>query len=260
MRRLGEAARNPGRSQKNDRSEVSGLNTESFKSIAERADSDTIYSILSRSLRVDWKEYVALVAKLRGKGLFPILVGVILSQNTSDKNSIRAFEKLRAEIGVGIDDILRARLEDIEASIREAGLWKQKAAAIKRAAEEISKAGGEKYLSSEDPVRLREFLLSIKGIGFKTVDVFLSVAREAPFFAIDTHAMRIAIRWGLIRRRSYGEASRAFLELFGPQRAEETHRLLIALGRRYCRARKPLCGECPVRDLCPSSSKYLGKS
>lgn len=236
------------------------LSTETPRSIAERADGETIYSILSRSLRVDWSEYVALVAKLKSNGFFPILVGVILSQNTSDRNSIKAFESLRVKIGIGINDILRARLEDIEISVKKAGLWKQKAATIKRAAEEISRAGGEEYLTSEDPARLREFLLSIKGIGFKTADVFLSVARGAPFFAVDTHAMRIALRWGLVKRRSYGEASRALLELFGPQRAEESHRLLIALGRRYCRARNPACSICPVKDLCPSSSKYLGES
>lgn len=229
------------------------------RSIAERAGGDAIYSILSKSLKVDWSEYVALVAKMRSNGLFPILVGVILSQNTSDRNSIRAFEKLRERVGVGLEDILRASVDDIETAIREAGLWKQKASTIKRAAEAISRAGGEDYLLREDPLKLREFLLSIRGIGSKTADVFLSVARGAPFFAIDTHAMRIALRWGLIRRRSYDDASKALLTLFGPERAEEAHRLLIALGRRYCRARDPRCFECPLRDLCPSSSKYLGE-
>ena len=232
---------------------------EMVRSILEKADGEKIYSILSRSLRVDWNEYVALVARLKGPDLFSILVGVILSQNTSDRNSIRAFERLMSSVGVGLNDILRASVEDIERAIREAGLWRQKAATIKRAAEAISRAGGEDYLSREDPDKLRDYLLSIKGIGRKTADVFLSVARGAPFFAIDTHAMRIALRWGLTGRRSYEEASRAFLKLFGPERAEESHRLLIALGRRYCRARNPRCGECPVRDLCPSSQRYLGK-
>ncbi len=228
-------------------------------SIVERADGDTIYSILSKSLKVDWREYVALVAKVKGEGLFPILVGIILSQNTSDRSSIKAFEKLRNSVGVSLNDILRANVDDIGNAIREAGLWKQKAETIKRAAEAISRTGGEDYLSREDPERLRSFLLSIKGIGFKTADVFLSVARGAPLFAIDTHAMRIALRWGLIERRSYAEASKALLKLFGPERSEEAHRLLIALGRRYCRARNPRCSECPVRDLCPSSAIYLGR-
>jgi len=226
-------------------------------SILERADGDTIYSILSKSLKIDWREYIALVAKARSNGLFPILVGIILSQNTSDRSSIKAFEKLRSSIGVSLDDILRASIDDIGKAIKEAGLWRQKAETIKRAAEAISRMGGEDYLSREDPERLRSFLLSIKGIGFKTADVFLSVARGAPLFAIDTHAMRIAMRWGLIEKRSYTEASKALLRLFGPERAEEAHRLLIALGRRYCRARNPRCNECPVRDLCPSSAIYL---
>jgi len=233
------------------------LHSKNTESIIERADGDTIYSILSKSIKVDWREYVVLVAKARSHGLFPILVGIILSQNTSDRSSIKAFEKLRNSVGVDLDDILKASIDDIGKAIREAGLWRQKAETIKRAAEAISRIGGEDYLSKEDPERLRSFLISIKGIGFKTADVFLSVARGAPLFAIDTHAMRIAMRWGLIEKRSYADASKALLRLFGPERAEEAHRLLIALGRRYCRARNPRCNECPVRDLCPSSAIYL---
>ncbi len=74
-------------------------------------------------------------------------------------------------------------------------------------------------------------------------------------FAVDTHAMRVALRWGLARRRDYMEVSRALLEYFGAERAEEAHRLLIALGRRVCKARSPRCWECPLASYCPSSSK-----
>ncbi|MEM4971993.1 MAG: hypothetical protein QXE01_12160, partial [Sulfolobales archaeon] len=86
-----------------------------------------------------------------------------------------------------------------------------------------------------------------------------SVVRGAPYFAVDTHAMRIAIRWGLVSRRSYEEASKALLEFFGGERAEEAHRLLIALGRRYCRSRNPLCGECPINIYCPSYEVFWRK-
>jgi len=223
-------------------------------SIAERVGGDEIYRVLRERLEVDWRDYVALVALATGSGPFSVLVGVILSQNTSDRNSIEAFNTLRERVGVGLGDILRASVEEIEDSIRRAGLWRQKARTIKRAADAIARMGGEDYLLREDPGRLREFLLSIEGIGYKTADVFLSVVRKAPYFAVDTHAMRIALRWGLISRRSYEEASRALLEFFGPERAEEAHRLLIALGRRYCRARKPLCSVCPVNAYCPSAS------
>jgi len=227
-----------------------------MESIAERVDGDTIYRILSERLNISWRNYVALVALNRGSGPFSVLVGIILSQNTSDRNSIEAYRSLKARVGDRLEDILRTDTREIEAAIRRAGMWRQKAATIKRAAEAIARMGGEDYLLREDPWRLREFLLSIEGIGYKTADVFLSVVRKAPVFAIDTHAMRIAIRWRLISRKNYQEASQALLRFFGGERAEQAHRLLIALGRDYCRARNPRCGECPVRDYCPSSGAY----
>ncbi|MEM0283738.1 MAG: endonuclease III [Sulfolobales archaeon] len=223
-------------------------------SIADRVSGSEILRILSENLMIDWKQYTALVAKRFSDGsLFPILVGVILSQNTNDRNSIKAYMLLRERIGVKIEDILRASLEEIEELIKPAGLWKQKAEAIKRSAEVIRDLGGEEFLAREDPEKIRMKLLEIKGVGKKTVDVFLSVARRAPYFAVDTHAMRIALRWGLVKRRNYDEASKALREYFGSDNAEKAHQLLIALGRRYCRARKPLCSECFLKSICPSS-------
>ncbi len=223
--------------------------------IADVIGGGEVFRILSEAFRVDVGEYVVLVAHSLGEGAFPVLVSVILSQNTNDRNSIKAFLTLRERVGVRLEDILGASVEDIANAIRVAGLWRQKAETIKRVAEHVARLGGENFLLREDPFRVREELLKVKGVGFKTVDVFLSVVRRAPVFAVDTHAMRIALRWGLARRRDYMEVSRALLEYFGAERAEEAHRLLIALGRRVCKARSPRCWECPLASYCPSSSK-----
>ncbi len=226
-----------------------------MRSIAERAAGPEVLERLKRALRVDWREYTALVAEKRGEGAFSVLVGVILSQNTNDKNSIRAFMNLKRKVGVKLSDIVEASFESIAEAIKPAGLWKQKAETIKAAAEAVNALGGEKFLLEEDPIRLREKLLSVKGVGAKTVDVFLSVVRKAPFFAVDTHAMRIALRWGLSDKKNYDKVSRALLEYFGSEKAEEAHRLIISLGRKYCTARSPRCPECPLTDICPSSSR-----
>jgi endonuclease-3 len=223
--------------------------------IADVISGGEVFRVLSEAFRVDVGEYVVLVAYSLGGGAFPVLVSVILSQNTNDRNSIKAFLTLRERVGVRLEDILRASVDDIASSIRVAGLWRQKAETIKRVAEHVARLGGEDFLLREDPFRVREELLKVKGVGFKTVDVFLSVVRRAPVFAVDTHAMRVALRWGLARRRDYMEVSRALLEYFGAERAEEAHRLLIALGRRVCKARSPRCWECPLASYCPSSSK-----
>lgn len=227
-----------------------------MSSISERAPGSEVLERLRRTLNVDWRRYTALVAERRGEGAFSVLVGVILSQNTNDRNSIKAFMNLKERVGVKLSDILEANVDDIAEAIKPAGLWKQKAEAIKAAAETINALGGERFLLEEDPERLRDILLTVKGVGAKTVDVFLSVVRKAPFFAVDTHAMRIALRWGLSDKRSYDRVSRALLEYFGPENAEEAHRLIISLGRTYCTARSPRCPECPLTDICPSSLKH----
>ena len=225
-----------------------------MKSIAEKASGKEVYKRLEESINPDWREYVVLVAdKLDGdKHPFAILAAIILSQNTSDKNSIKAYYRLREIIGVSPEAILEAPLDKLVEAIRPAGLPNQKARSLKEAAKRILEAGGEHILLEMPWEKLREFLLSIPGVGEKTADVFLSVKRRAPVFAVDTHAMRIAKRWGLVPPNAgYREVSRALLEFFGPEKSEEAHRLIIALGRKYCRARNPLCSECPLRDICP---------
>ena len=224
-------------------------------SISDRASGRLVLEILRSSLNVDWKDYVALVAyKLDGRP-FAVLVAVILSQNTNDKLSIKAYKNLRREIGVKPEEILRAGPEKVEKAIRIAGLARQKSKAIVELARRVMEWGGEEYLLREETSILRAKLLEIPGVGPKTVDVFLSLVRRDPnVFAVDTHAARIAKRWGLVKgNASYDNVSRALREFFGPESGDEAHRLLIALGRTYCKARKPLCGSCPVRELCPSA-------
>ena len=195
---------------------------------------------------------MVLIALNEDRRPFAVLAAIILSQNTSDKNSIKAYRSLRNRIGVDPQSIERASLEEIEEAIRPAGLARQKAAALKRIALKVLELGGEEALDKMDPEVLKREMLQVKGIGPKTVDVFLAAYRGVSVFAVDTHARRIAVRWGLARpNASYDEVSKALLEFFGPDRAEEAHRLLIALGRLYCKARNPRCSECPLKDVCP---------
>lgn len=232
-------------------------------SIAETASGSEVFERLRRSLKVDWRDYVALVAfEHDGKEHpFAVLAGIILSQNTNDKNSIRAYMQLRERIGVAPEDILSASEDELVEAIRPAGLARQKARALREAARRILEAGGEKILLEMPWRELREFLLSIPGVGKKTADVFLQLVRKAPVFAVDTHAARIARRWGLVGDKAgYDETSRALLEFFGPERSEDAHRLLIALGRTYCKARNPRCAECPLRDICPYPRGCTGKT
>lgn len=230
-------------------------------SIAERASGREVYERLRSSLQPRSDEYVVLVAAERDGNPYAVLAAIILSQNTSDKNSIRAYLRLRERLGgVTPEKVLSIPEEELVELIRPAGLPRGKARALREAARRLLERGGERYLAEAPPEELRRFLLSIPGVGKKTADVFLSFYRKAPVFAVDTHALRIAKRWGLVGEKAgYDEASRALLEFFGPELAEEAHRLIIALGRRYCRARSPRCRECPLRDICPYAEKLAAR-
>ena len=216
-----------------------------------------VYEVLKKSVGYSEDEYVVLVARKMSSNPFLLLVSIILSQNTSDKNSIKALKRFVEMVGTNCTDVVKTPRNVIEEAIRPAGLYKQKTDTIIRLASEICKVG-EDFLLKAPIDEVRRFLKSVKGIGNKTIDVFLSVARKAPVFAVDTHAMRIARRWGLVGdRASYEEVSKALLRFFGEDKAEEAHRLLISLGRRYCTARKPRCRECPLREACPYARRLL---
>jgi len=218
-----------------------------------RIDGRTALEILRKHVNVEKDKFVVTVAEEEGP--FAVLVGIILSQNTNDKNAIEALRRLKERVGLKPEDIVRASVEEVIEAIRPAGLYRQKAAAIIRLARGLLERGGEEYLRRAPPGELREWLQGIPGIGAKTVDVFLASVRGVPVFAVDTHAFRVAQRWGLVERRRYSEASKALLEYFGPEHALEAHRLVIAFGRSYCRARNPRCGECPLAAYCPSAQR-----
>ncbi|MGC9072406.1 MAG: endonuclease III domain-containing protein [Acidilobus sp.] len=216
------------------------------------ADGVTVFEILRKAVEIRPSEFAALHA-LRD-GPYGVLVAIILSQNSNDKNTIAAYEDLRRATGLRPERVL-ALGDKLRYVIRKAGMTRQKSSAI-RALSELVIRRGEEFLKEVPPNEVKSALLGIRGIGPKTVDVFLSLYRRAPVFAVDTHARRIAVRWGLVKKgTSYEEVSRALLYFFGPDRADEAHRLVIAFGRTYCKARNPRCRECPLKDLCPSAVK-----
>ena len=215
-------------------------------------DGKTAYRILKGVLSIRPEDFAALHALPDGP--YGILVAVILSQNSNDKNTIRAYERLKEATSLDPERVLSLG-EGLKEIIRPAGMVSQKSQAIIGLSRLVLERGVE-FLERGDPDEVRRALTSIRGIGQKTVDVFLSLYRKVPVFAVDTHARRVATRWGLVRRgASYEEVSRALLEFFGPDVADEAHRLVIAFGRRYCRARNPRCDECPLSQYCPSARR-----
>ncbi len=185
------------------------------------------------------------------------MVATIITQNTNEKNSFRAWHRLVERVDVEPKTIAEMSLEELAELIRPAGLHYQKARAIKELAKLILREyGGDASKILELPLEeARRKLTSIPGIGWKTVDVVLSMYGK-PTIGVDTHIMRVAIRLGFAGKRSYEEVRRKLMELYDPGEYHRVHLLLILLGRRYCKARNPDCENCPVKDYCPY---YMGR-
>jgi len=182
------------------------------------------------------------------------LILAILSQNTRDMYAYTAYRNLEEMIGLSIDDIIRADEESIAEAIRPAGLQMEKARRLREAARFVAGIGGSLKPILDLPLNeARARLMEIKGIGRKTADVILLFYGGKPVIPVDTHVRRVSARLGLTNRGAGYEEIRGRLEsLYKPEDYMDVHLLLIALGRSFCRSRKPRCSLCPANDICPS--------
>jgi len=181
-----------------------------------------------------------------------VLVRGILSQNTSDVNSDRAYESLRDRFPAW-SDIAQAEEDAVRDSIRSGGLAEQKAKTIKAVMEMFCRNGGASLdeLSDMKPAEAEEELTAIKGIGIKTARLVLLFGFGWPVFVVDTHVHRVSRRLRLVPENATRAKSHVLLDdLIPDARKYEAHINFIRHGRECCRARNPLCDECPVTRWC----------
>jgi len=187
---------------------------------------------------------------------FETLVITIISQNTADRNTERAFENLSKQFEVTPQALSKAETSKIEACLHVGGLYKSKAKTIQT----VSKIILEKFHGSMKPILslpfedARKTLIELPGVGPKTADVVLLFSANQPTIPVDTHVNRVSKRLGWAPADGGYEDVRLNLQsLFDPKDYLAVHLLLIAHGRKFCKARQPLCPQCPVRAYCPSS-------
>jgi len=189
------------------------------------------------------------------KDPFKTLIITVLSQATADKNTSRAFANLSRRISVTPEVLAKVSVEEIEEAIRVGGLYRNKSRAIKTISRVISEQfnGSLDFIYSLDLEKARKILLSMPGVGPKTADVVLLFCAGKPTIPVDTHVNRVSKRLGLVPPKADYEGVRRALEtLHFPEDYLPVHLLFISLGRKYCKARKPLCKPCPVNTVCPS--------
>ncbi|MEO6197753.1 MAG: endonuclease III [Dehalococcoidia bacterium] len=183
------------------------------------------------------------------------LVLTILSQNTSDTNSGRAFMRLITRFPTW-EELMHAPIDEIEAEISVGGLARQKAPRIKAALQAIQDARGDLNLDFLRDMPLedaKDWLRGLNGVGPKTAACVLMFAFGLPAIPVDTHVHRVAQRLGLVPEDMTPERAHILLEeTVGPELVHPFHLLLIKHGRRLCHARAPRCSECPLMARCPA--------
>ena len=183
-----------------------------------------------------------------------LLVETILSQNTNDANSSAGYRRLRRRFRTW-NRVADAPVCEVEECIRVSGLSRIKAPRIQRILQEIRASRGKidlEFLKSATPRQAYDYLTGFNGVGPKTAQCVLLFAFGMPVFPVDTHIFRIARRLGLLpRRATAANAHEVLTPLIAPEDRYAMHILLIAHGRRTCRARGPLCEWCCLLDLCP---------
>lgn len=182
------------------------------------------------------------------------LVLTILSQNTSDTNSGRAFMRLKQRFPTW-DAVMKAPPDDLEAAIAVGGLARQKAPRIRAALLAVHQARGGwdlDFLRDLPLAEAKTWLRGLNGVGPKTAACVLMFALGRPALPVDTHVHRVAQRLGLVPATASAEKAHDILEgMLAPDEVYPLHISLIRHGRRLCRAQRPLCEECPLLDGCP---------
>ena len=181
------------------------------------------------------------------------LIRTVLSQNTSDVNSERAYSALRDRYR-SWDMLFKARVSHIVTAIRSGGLADIKAHRIKNILKQIKEKEGRlslsslKRLSDEEAFR---YLTALDGVGPKTAAVVLLFCFDRPFMPVDTHIFRAAKRIGLIHKRcGPAEAHRILTRITPDEIIKDAHLDLIEHGRRICKAQRPLCEKCVISIYC----------
>jgi endonuclease-3 len=179
---------------------------------------------------------------------FTLLVAVVLSAQATDAGVNKATRAL-FKLADTPEKMVRLGEASIRDFIKTIGLYRNKARNVLELSRQlIANHGG-------DVPRDRDALEELPGVGRKTANVVLNVAFGEPTMAVDTHVFRVANRTGLSSGRTPLEVEEDLLRVVPPEFAMHAHHWLILHGRYVCKARRPECPRCIIRDLCLFEAK-----
>ncbi len=190
--------------------------------------------------------------ELHYQNTFQLLIAVVLSAQATDK-SVNLVTGNLFQIASDPQSMLDLGLNSVKEQVRSIGLYNTKAKNILK----ICRILLDKH-DGEVP-KSRKSLESLPGVGRKTANVILNTAFGEPTIAVDTHIFRISNRTGLAPGKNVLQVEKKLLEVVPDEFRIDAHHWLILHGRYTCIARKPLCGQCIIQDLCefPTKNDYL---
>jgi endonuclease-3 len=189
------------------------------------------------------------------------LIATILSQNTNDNNSYKAYLNLKRKYK-SVDKLTEAPRHEIEKTIKVAGLGKQKSASIKSFLTTFKKKNGKlnlQFIRKMTDDEIIDELTSIKGIGVKTASCVLLFSLDRNVCPVDTHVHRTLNRIGLVKTNTPDKTFEYIQNQLPDGVAHQFHTNLIKLGREICKPAKPNCSICPLLQICVYKKKNLEK-
>ena len=175
---------------------------------------------------------------------YELLIAIVLSAQTTDKRVNKVTEVLFSRYSTLLE-LSNANVVDIENIIREIGTFRRKSIYVKEIAKKLVADGYDNVPNN------RLYIESLPGVGHKTANVFLSNIYGTEAIAVDTHVSRVSKRLGLVNKTDDVSKIEKKLEKKIPNnRWGKTHHQLVLFGRYYCKAIKPMCENCKIKDIC----------
>lgn len=182
--------------------------------------------------------------------VYTLLVAVVLSAQATDVGVNKATKAL-FKIADTPEKMVTLGLDGITEHVRTIGLYRNKAKNVLALSERLIA-----HFNSQVPEN-REDLESLAGVGRKTANVVLNLFFGHPTIAVDTHIFRLSNRLKLAPSKNVVETERKLEKAIPAKYKRHSHHWLILHGRYVCKARKPLCAECIIDDLCKSKDKTI---
>ena len=175
---------------------------------------------------------------------YELVIAVMLSAQTTDK-SVNAVTPILFKKYPSLDALNDALIEDIEETIKQIGLYKNKAKNLKGIVKDLIERFN--YIVPSD----KEQLMTLPGVGNKTAGVIRAEIFQIPDLPVDTHILRIAKRLNLAKKDDEPiDVERKLKKIIPEERWIKSHHQLIHFGRYFCTARSPQCQNCKISDMC----------